>query len=66
MNPLERTCINRHGTWQYPSCYDPWYPWYPYWYHVTCGPDSTTTSTTSIDVNTCTSEKGDASTTAWN
>lgn len=79
MGPLERTCINRHDTWQRPPYYDPWYPWYPYWYHVTCGPDSVTTSATSIDkdawacgsidVNTCTTGKGDASThttTAWN
>ena len=78
MGPLERTCINRHDAWQYPPY---WNPWYPYWYHVTCEPDSVTTSAYtidkdactctfgSIDVNTCTTGKDDASTyttTAWN
>ena len=75
MGPLERTCINRHDTWQRPPYYDPWYPYYPYWYHVTCGPDGVTTSAGTIDkdawnINTCTSGKGDASTytttTTWN
>lgn len=74
MGPLERTCINRHDTWQRPPYYDPWYPWYPYWYQVTCGSDSVTTSAGTIDkdawnINTCTTGKGDASTqttTAWN
>ena len=76
MGPLERTCINRHDTWQGPPpYYDPWYRWYPYWYHVTCGPDSVTTSAAGTmdkgvwDINTCTTGKGDASTyttTAWN
>ena len=66
MSPLERTCINRHDTWYYPPY---WNPWQPYWYQVTCGPDSATTAAGSININTCTSEKGDASTyttTAWN
>lgn len=62
MGPLERTCINRHDTWQRSPYYDHWYPCYPYWYNVTCGPDSATTSAHTIDVNTCTTGEGDAST----
>ena len=70
MGPLERTCINRHDIWHYPPY---WNPWQPYWYQVTCGPDSVTTSAGTIDkdtwnINTCTTGKGDASTqttTTW-